>query len=403
MRGWQPNVLLSEAISLDDDDTDSLVSASFDCAVCGEVGASFHVPCCSCAAHRGCIDDGVDASCVFYQRDLRDVVDAAAVRCQLCDAAVGMGSDSMSFACCPQSAFHLACLAPIANIVDNQVGCPVCVGERREHVNAVWFERLCLINGVQWPVEAVQTSDIDCTLCCEPMVPDDSIVVPCCEHRLHVSCLSRSLSSCGLRCPYCNQDLSEFAVSSSFQAASVFHECMVDVSVPPSNRGLNSMMLPAGFPAAPPVSFLCCHRRGPPPEFALLSDRRMEWSPVRDPCSGAWAPQWICVQCSRTVDSSILPGCSVNHVLSVASQRRQDFLPQSVTSQESTPGSQMVLSRSSCQLGFSVRVGGLLSSDPTRHKVTVLVVLSVDLIGVACSRAHPWCSSVQHRIQSRCA
>ena len=99
------------------------------------------------------------------QRDLRDVVDAAAVRCQLCDAAVGMGSDSMSFACCPQSAFHLACLAPIANIVDNQVGCPVCVGERREHVNAVWFERLCHISGVQWPVEVVQTSDIDCTLC----------------------------------------------------------------------------------------------------------------------------------------------------------------------------------------------------------------------------------------------
>ena len=155
-----------------------------------------------------------------------DVVDAAGVRCQLCDAAVGMGSDSMSFACCPQSAFQLACLAPIANIVDHQVGCPVCVGERREHVNAVWFQRLCHINGVQWLVEAVQTSDIDCTLCCEPMVPDDSIVVPCCQHRLHVSCLSRSLSSCGLRCPYCSQDLSEFAASSSFQAASVFHECI---------------------------------------------------------------------------------------------------------------------------------------------------------------------------------
>ena len=80
---------------------------------------------------------------------------------------------------------------------------------------------------------------------------------------------------------------------------------------------LNSMMLPAGFPAAPPVSFLCCHRRGPPPEFAHLSDRRMEWSPVRDPISSAWAPQWICVQCSRTVDSSILPGVLSTHVLSV--------------------------------------------------------------------------------------
>ena len=59
-----------EAISLDDDDTDSLVSASFDCAVSGEVGASIHVPCCSYAAHRGCIDDGVDASCVLVPEGL---------------------------------------------------------------------------------------------------------------------------------------------------------------------------------------------------------------------------------------------------------------------------------------------------------------------------------------------
>ena len=36
----------------------------------------------------------------------------------------------------------------------------MCVGERWEHVNAVWFERLCHINGVQWPVEAVQTLSI---------------------------------------------------------------------------------------------------------------------------------------------------------------------------------------------------------------------------------------------------
>ena len=53
------------------------------------------------------------------------------------------------------------------------------------------------------------------------------------------------------------------------------HECMVDVSVPPSNRVLNSMILPVGFPAPlPTVSFLCCHRRGAPPEFALLSNPR---------------------------------------------------------------------------------------------------------------------------------
>ena len=59
------------AISLDDDDTDSIVSASFECAICGEPGAPIHIHCCSYAAHRGCIDDGVDVSCPFCQRDVR--------------------------------------------------------------------------------------------------------------------------------------------------------------------------------------------------------------------------------------------------------------------------------------------------------------------------------------------
>ena len=112
-----------------------------------------------------------------------------------------------------------------------------------------WFE-WCHINGVQWPVEAVQTSDIDCTLCCEPMVPDDSIVVLCCQHRLHVSCPSRSFSSCGLRCPYCNQDLSVF---SSILSWLKFNDIASWVPNPSSE-----------------CVVLCCLRRGPPLEFVLL-------------------------------------------------------------------------------------------------------------------------------------
>ena len=183
-----------EVISLGDDDTDSLVSTGFECAVCGEQGASIHIPCCSYAPHRVCIDDGVDAFCPYCQRDVCDVVDAAAVQCQLCDSAVDMGADSVSFTCCPQSAFHLFCVAPVASVVDNQVGCPVCIGERREHASALWFERLCHTNGVQWPVESGHSGqDVECSLCCESMLPDDSILVPCCQHRLHVRCLSPNL------------------------------------------------------------------------------------------------------------------------------------------------------------------------------------------------------------------
>ena len=57
-----------ETISLDDGDTDNLVSANFDCADCGESGASIHTPLCNYATHKGCNDDGVDAPCVFCQR-----------------------------------------------------------------------------------------------------------------------------------------------------------------------------------------------------------------------------------------------------------------------------------------------------------------------------------------------
>ena len=70
-----------------------------------------------------------------------------------------------------------------------------CVRWRASGTRGVWFERGCHINGLQWP-EAVQTrSNIDCTPCCEP---HDSIVVPWCQHCLHVSHLSRFFISCRL-------------------------------------------------------------------------------------------------------------------------------------------------------------------------------------------------------------
>ena len=54
---------------------------------------------------------------VFCQRT-RAILDAAAVHGQ--------------FPCCPQSAFDLAFLAPVENIIYNRVGCPVCIGERQK-------------------------------------------------------------------------------------------------------------------------------------------------------------------------------------------------------------------------------------------------------------------------------
>ena len=83
-------------------------------------------------------------------------------------------------------------------------------------------------------------------------------------------------------------------------------------TAPPTNRGLNSMVLPAGFLPRPetPV-FLCCRRIGPPPQFEPSNDRRMEWSPSPVAHSSEWAAEWLCVGCSRTVDLSDAP-CSVS-------------------------------------------------------------------------------------------
>ena len=134
------------------------------------------------------------------------------------------------------------------------------------------------------------------------MDANSSVVIPCCSQQLHVTCLSRCFSSRGLVCPFCNQSLATFASSSTFQAASVLHECVIDVNATPTNQGVNSLVLPQIFPPSPDhTTFLCCPRRGPPPLFEPTNDRRMEWSPHQNPGSSQWISQWLCVQCNCVV------------------------------------------------------------------------------------------------------
>ena len=139
--------------------------------------------------------------------------------------------------------------------------------------------------------------------CCVQILGDDRISVPCCHQEVHVSCLAQSFNGCGAHCPFCVQPLREFVESSAFQAAAVFHGHCVNPADQPSNRGVNSMVVPAGFPQPlDTVTLLCCAHTGPPPMFEQTSDRRMEWSPVWQPSS--WLHQWLCVSCSRTVQTS---------------------------------------------------------------------------------------------------
>ena len=51
-----------------------------------------------------------------------------------------------------------------------------------------------------------------------------------------------------LDCPFCNQSLAVFARSSSFMASSLFHGCMIDFDLPPSNQaGFHAHRIPWQF------------------------------------------------------------------------------------------------------------------------------------------------------------
>ena len=226
-----------------------------------------HLPCCDVAVHPGC----VEAGCPFCSSGA-----AALDPVQVCvECRFKIEDEPPVFSCC-SSAWHLRCLAP----------------------------RAC----------AAQPELADCVVCTEAMTMENSIEVLCCRQFVHVVCLARSFSSRGVDWPFCNQSLAEFARSSSFMASSLFHGCMVDLDRTPSNLGLNSMVLPNGFPRPPDsLAVLCCPRLGPPPRFEELSDRRMEWSPSHHAISDQWSPQWICVRCSRSVGLQDIPSRPTSH------------------------------------------------------------------------------------------
>ena len=60
-------------------------------------------------------------------------------------------------------------------------------------------------------------------------------------------------------------------------------------------------------PPAPEAIIPLCHTlAGPPPDFCILPDRRMPWSPLamHDPSTRAiigWVHQWVCNTCSATI------------------------------------------------------------------------------------------------------
>ena len=231
-----------------------------------------HIPCCDHLTHPMCVDDDIDVSCPSIGNscpECGDTVDPSSA---------GHGALRM-FSCCPESPYHVQCLSRVAVSEGDSVFCPRCQGGRRDHVDVGWVQRMCHINGVEWPVPP----QVTCVLCMDSM-GEDRVAVPCCNH---VGCLAQSFNACGARCPFCVQPLREFAESPVFQAAALFHGHSVDVSGQPTNRGTNSLVLPSGFPSPPENLLLCCCRVGPPPQFepsGLQCGNSRRWLGI---CSGS--------------------------------------------------------------------------------------------------------------------
>ena len=64
---------VSVPIASDDDDTESLQSTAV-CVVCGDEGlrnSLVHIPCCDSLTHPMCVDDDIDAFCLYCSMDLR--------------------------------------------------------------------------------------------------------------------------------------------------------------------------------------------------------------------------------------------------------------------------------------------------------------------------------------------
>ena len=289
------------SIALDDDDTESLQSTAV-CFVCGDESlrsSLVHIPCCDYLTHPTCVDDDIDALCPYCSMDLRSTLEHIGnSSCPECGDAVdpssaGHGALCM-FSCC------LELLSP------REIQCSALVAEEDVVIMLMW----------------VGSSECATSTVLNGQCPRKSLAF-CAWIRwvrtvlqFHVaikrSMLVASLSVSMLvgRCPFCVQQLREFAESHGFQAAALFHGHSVDVSGQPTNRGTNSLVLPSGFPSPPEnLSLLCCSRVGPPPQFEPSADRRMEWSPVWQQSTLAWDLQWICISCSRTVPAGDIPSC----------------------------------------------------------------------------------------------
>ena len=142
---------------------------------------------------------------------------------------------------------------------------------------------------------------VRCAICLENIDSDSNrelqeIVLDCCHQRLHFVCLARHFcnGSQGRTCPLCRaQCLSpdHFArFEQECESLGLRYVALRQESIDTINDNFR-----ARFPPEPDhdVEFLCCHhsimiREGPPPSFADMPERNMQWSPYWNRHTQQW-------------------------------------------------------------------------------------------------------------------
>ena len=106
------------------------------------------------------------------------------------------GPISRDFLQCCENPAHLQCISDLVHESSPSVICSACNAQSPSSVDFHRFQHLCCVHHVETPAG-------ECMICSAPQSMASSLSVPSCRQRVHHECWTRSVHSCGDRCPFC--------------------------------------------------------------------------------------------------------------------------------------------------------------------------------------------------------
>ena len=138
--------------------------------------------------------------------------------------------------------------------------------------------------------------------------PETPFLWPGCGHALHLGCVAHLVANVReLRCPTCRAPWPPSAAEAFTGAC---HTHGVPAPQPAPDHDTTSRRYHEAVAPRPPAHILpfCCPRlfladsAHEDAAWQELPDRHMHWVPVHSRQTGRWAPEWVCMRCSSSVD-----------------------------------------------------------------------------------------------------